>query len=72
MFYLVSGGPLFTKKNGQWVQLGLVSWGPNEITSTSYDVNTDVLYFKDWIVTHKNRSDCHVRLHLNHVSNSNK
>merc|ERR1719232_1005042 len=49
-----SGGPLFTKKNGQWVQLGLVSWGPNEITSTSYDVNTDVLYFKDWIVAQKN------------------
>ncbi|XP_063681492.1 trypsin-1-like isoform X2 [Bolinopsis microptera] len=48
-----SGGPLFTKKDGKWVQLGLVSWGPTEITATSYDVNTDVLYFRDWIVTHK-------------------
>jgi len=48
-----SGGPLFTKKEGEWVQLGLVSWGPTEISDTSFDVNTDVLYFRDWIVAHK-------------------
>ena len=53
--YSCAGGPLFTKKEGEWVQLGLVSWGPTEITDSSFDVNTDVLYFRDWIVAHKDR-----------------
>ncbi|KAL5253954.1 hypothetical protein ACHWQZ_G013647 [Mnemiopsis leidyi] len=50
-----SGGPLFTKKNDKWVQIALVSWGPTaaDMTDTSYDVNADVLYYKDWITTHK-------------------
>lgn len=46
---------MFTKKDGKWVQIALVSWGPTEITATSYDVNTDVLHFKDWIVAAKDR-----------------
>ncbi|KAL5253952.1 hypothetical protein ACHWQZ_G013647 [Mnemiopsis leidyi] len=51
----VIGGPLFTKKNDKWVQIALVSWGPTaaDMTDTSYDVNADVLYYKDWITTHK-------------------
>ena len=54
---LTTGGPLFTKKDGNWVQIALVSWGPNaaDMTDTSYDVNADVLYYKDWITTHKDR-----------------
>eukprot|EP00116_Pleurobrachia_bachei_P007179 sb/3467441/ len=47
-----SGGPLFTKKDGDWMQLALVSWGPESQTHSSFDVNTDVLYYKDWISTH--------------------
>merc|ERR1719456_1293818 len=47
-----SGGPLFTKTiSGEWVQLGLVSWGPpNEFKGgTLWDVNSDVSYYKTWI-----------------------
>lgn len=47
-----SGGPLFTKNyDGEWVQLGLVSWGPvlGEESENSFDVNTNIYYFKDWI-----------------------
>ena len=48
---------MFTKKNDKWVQIALVSWGPTaaDMTDTSYDVNADVLYYKDWITTHKDR-----------------
>ena len=69
-FSYTAGGPVFTKKNGNWVQIGLVSWGPTEITETSYDVNTDVLYFKDWIVTHKDRlvRQCQVNLFHWHMA----
>ncbi|XP_063676450.1 ovochymase-2-like isoform X2 [Bolinopsis microptera] len=46
-----SGGPLFTKNGGDWVQLGLVSWGPPNDAKwdKSWDVNSDVSYFKSWI-----------------------
>eukprot|EP00116_Pleurobrachia_bachei_P006552 sb/3466814/ len=49
-----SGGPLFTKNGTEWLQLALVSWGPSEITETSWDVNSNVNYYRDWITTNMN------------------
>lgn len=51
-----SGGPLFTMVNGTWTQLALVSWGasPGEFTNVTYDVNTNVSYYKSWIETNMN------------------
>mgnify|MGYP005727920959 CR=1 FL=1 len=48
----VTGGPLFTKtEEGEWVQLGLVSWGPSNEDKdvTLWDVNSDISYYKTWI-----------------------
>ncbi|XP_063685760.1 trypsin-1-like isoform X2 [Bolinopsis microptera] len=44
-----SGGPLITKVKDKWVQLGIVSWGAEDPDESSFDVNTDVSYFKSWI-----------------------
>lgn len=48
-----SGGPLFTKKDDKWTQLALVSWGPATMTETTYDVNSNVSYYKSWINANK-------------------
>ena len=42
---------MFTKNGEDWVQLGLVSWGPPDDAKwdKSWDVNSDVSYFKSWI-----------------------
>jgi len=50
-----SGGPLFTKSSsGDWVQLGLVSWGPTneQKADRTWDVNSDVSFYKIWINDH--------------------
>ena len=44
-----AGGPLITKVKDKWVQLGIVSWGAEDPDESSFDVNTDVSYFKSWI-----------------------
>lgn len=45
-----SGGPLFAKDaGGQFVLVALTSWGVNKPDTDSYDVNTDVHFYKDWI-----------------------
>ena len=31
-------------------QTGLVSWSPADSATGLFDVNTDVFYFKDWIL----------------------
>ena len=48
---------MFTKHNGKWTQLGLVSWGAEVQTSTTYDVNTRVGYYKAWIEDSMKRYD---------------
>ena len=50
-----SGGPLFTKVADKWTQLGVVSWGAEEPDETAFDVNTDVSYFKSWILSAINK-----------------
>ena len=48
-----SGGPLFVElRDGFFVQLALVSWGqgPEYYGSNVMKVNTDVVYYKDWIL----------------------
>lgn len=46
-----SGGPLFSTGHGRdsWTLLALVSWGVVDDFVHTWDVNTDVLYFVDWI-----------------------
>ena len=45
-----SGGPLFTKDaSGKFVLLALTSWGTDVSTPDTYDVNTDVSYYLDWV-----------------------
>lgn len=51
-----SGGPLFTKLSETWTQLALVSWGPEETLEDSYDVNSNVKYYKDWITAQMSKS----------------
>ena len=46
---------MFTKSGEEWVQLGLVSWGAEDMDESSYDVNTDVSYFKPWILSSINK-----------------
>ena len=51
---IATGGPLFKKKaGGDFVQLALVSWGPqpDQQTTDSWDVNSDVSFYKTWITT---------------------
>jgi len=45
-----SGGPLFAKDgSGKFVLVALTSWGVDKPDADSYDVNTDVHFYKDWI-----------------------
>ncbi|KAL5268025.1 hypothetical protein ACHWQZ_G004913 [Mnemiopsis leidyi] len=50
-----SGGPVFSKVGEKWVQLGIVSWGAEDQDESSFDVNTDVSYYKSWILSSINR-----------------
>ena len=53
--FALAGGPLFTKSSsGDWVQLGLVSWGPTneQKADRTWDVNSDVSFYKTWINEH--------------------
>lgn len=44
-----SGGPLVYFHNGQWVQVGIVSWGIGCAEQTHYGVYTKVSSFQNWI-----------------------
>lgn len=48
-----SGGPLFSTEQSDgsdsWTLLALVSWGVSDDSVHTWDVNTDVLYYVDWI-----------------------
>ncbi|XP_021103549.1 LOW QUALITY PROTEIN: serine protease 48 [Heterocephalus glaber] len=43
-----SGGPLACHINGVWIQIGLVSWGP-ECGKSLPGVYTNVTYYQEWI-----------------------
>merc|ERR1712176_1113600 len=43
------GGPVLVNQNGDLVQAGLVSWGNDRTVPREYDVNTDLVHFKEWI-----------------------
>ena len=45
-----SGGPLMTRdSNGDWVQLGIVSWGEGCAEAGAYGVYTNLASFNSWI-----------------------
>lgn len=44
-----SGGPLAMKRNGDLIQVGIVSYGRRKCGSDGLDVYTRVSMFNDWI-----------------------
>ena len=57
-----SGGPLFSKVNGQPVQVGVVSWGEGPMDAdmacghqNAYGVYTRVANYKDWLAGYLNK-----------------
>ena len=53
----ILGGPVFVKKAANdFVQIGLVSWGPDPSNqqATTWDINADVGYYLQWITENMN------------------
>ena len=53
----ILGGPVFVKKAANdFVQIGLVSWGPDPSNqqATTWDINADVGYYLQWITDNMN------------------
>lgn len=53
----IPGGPVFVKKAADdFVQIGLVSWGPevSDQDTKTWDVNADVGYYLKWISDNMN------------------
>lgn len=44
-----SGGPIVVEENGEYQQLGVVSWGEGCAQANKYGVYANVSYFNDWI-----------------------
>ncbi|EHB13412.1 UPF0518 protein FAM160A1 [Heterocephalus glaber] len=51
-----SGGPLACHINGVWIQIGLVSWGP-ECGKSLPGVYTNVTYYQEWITATISRAE---------------
>ena len=45
-----SGGPMVVQRpNGEWVQIGITSWGEGCARPNKYGIYTDVIYYSTWI-----------------------